>query len=90
MMTVVCAWCKADLGFREGPAGEVSHGICKPCQERQLAMVRRPFSVMVGALVFVLLLLAYGVAGESDRRDAEMYAQLQQELALNRSWAVTQ
>ena len=30
-MEVICAWCKATLGHKEGPEDEVSHGICKRC-----------------------------------------------------------
>ena len=37
-MKVVCAWCKKELGEKEGKG--VSHGICKPCKERLLEIRR--------------------------------------------------
>ncbi len=30
-MAMTCAWCNADLGERSGPAGTISHGICRVC-----------------------------------------------------------
>ena len=30
-MTVTCAWCNDRLGYRTGPAGQTSHGICEQC-----------------------------------------------------------
>lgn len=30
-MKAVCAWCGADLGEREGPADQTTHGVCPPC-----------------------------------------------------------
>lgn len=92
MMEVRCAWCDAGLGWVKGPDGQVTHGICKPCQERQMTSARKPFSVaraLVAALAFLGLLLVYGVAGESDRRDALVAEQLNKEIvASSKSWAV--
>ena len=36
-MRAECAWCKADLGERPGPAHLVTHGICRACSERLMA-----------------------------------------------------
>lgn len=68
-MRVVCAWCKADLGYKAGPEGEVSHGICLPCQEKE--MCRRPFSVkqrLVAVACFLGWLLLAGLVGDQDLR----------------------
>lgn len=35
-MLVVCAWCNGILREGEGPAGEVSHGICQNCMKKML------------------------------------------------------
>ena len=35
---VICAWCGAALGYKPDlPPGTVSHGICQPCVQVQLA-----------------------------------------------------
>lgn len=34
-----CAWCKAFLGFRPGPANDVTHSICRDCSARELAKI---------------------------------------------------
>lgn len=39
-MRAVCAWCRADLGERPGPAGAVTHGICHACAARVRATHR--------------------------------------------------
>lgn len=92
MMRVECGWCGADLGVRQGPAGEVSHGICKPCQALEVAKFRRPFSIggrAVAGLVLGLLLLLYGWAGECDRQDAEAYERLRGEMVASaETWVV--
>jgi len=36
MMDVVCAYCKKDMGRKEGPEGRVSHGICEACLAKLL------------------------------------------------------
>lgn len=34
---VVCAWCKKELGEKEGlKEGEISHGICPDCRDKLL------------------------------------------------------
>ncbi len=33
-MTITCAWCSRDLGEKPGPAGMVSHGLCKSCEDQ--------------------------------------------------------
>lgn len=92
MMQVVCAWCSVELGWRQGgEAGHVSHGICKPCAQRVRVDRRMTAAQKVtAAVVFVLLLLVYGVAGECDRRDEEAYAKVRGEIMASApSWAVT-
>ena len=92
MMRVVCVWCKEELGWRQGPEGQVTHGICKPCQARVCHEQRRLSSQQkaLAAIGFALLLLLYGVAGECDRRDAEDYAKVRGEISRTApSWAVT-
>lgn len=37
MMDVVCSWCGRDMGQKMGPAGQVSHGMCRDCYEREVA-----------------------------------------------------
>ena len=32
MMKAQCAWCNVDLGWRNGPAGQITHGICDKCR----------------------------------------------------------
>ena len=32
----VCMFCRADLGECEVEAGQISHGICKPCFDREM------------------------------------------------------
>lgn len=41
MMKIECAWCKADLGEKEGPEGQVTHSICKDCQIKFLEQVEK-------------------------------------------------
>lgn len=36
-MQRICAWCDKPMGFKEGPANEVSHGICEECLVVQMA-----------------------------------------------------
>jgi len=36
MMKVQCAWCRAPMGEKPGPAGMVSHGICPGCYAEQI------------------------------------------------------
>jgi hypothetical protein len=39
-MLIECAWCGASLGIRQCETahdGKVTHGICQPCKERQMA-----------------------------------------------------
>lgn len=33
-MNMVCAWCGKELGFRKGPYGKTSHGICGDCKDK--------------------------------------------------------
>jgi hypothetical protein len=33
-MKIICAWCGAVMA--DGPGGEVSHGICEPCEKKYL------------------------------------------------------
>lgn len=33
-MNMVCAWCGKKLGFRKGPYGKTSHGICGDCRDK--------------------------------------------------------
>lgn len=40
ILKVVCAWCGADLGTKDGKGTEgVTHGICKKCAKKELAKV---------------------------------------------------
>jgi len=32
-MNVVCAWCGSSLGYRKGPFGKTSHGVCEQCHK---------------------------------------------------------
>lgn len=92
MMLAVCAWCKEELGWRPGPEGQVTHGICKPCQARLQRVRRRPTrrQKLAVAIGFVLWLLLSGVVGECDRRDAEAYITVRSEImAAAPAWAVT-
>jgi hypothetical protein len=34
---VICAWCKVDMGTKEGEAEDVSHGICPDCYKKVCA-----------------------------------------------------
>lgn len=88
-MRVECSWCGADLGFKNGPDGEVSHGICPPCQEQQVRRLTLGEKVVAG-VVFAALLLLYGVAGECDRQDAVQAEQMRGKIVASASaWAVT-
>lgn len=93
MMKVECGWCGVDLGWRQGPDGQVTHGICEPCQTKQLESIRRPFSATqkaVAAAVLVGWMLLSGWAGERDRQDAEAYQPVKAEIVASALvWAVT-
>lgn len=92
-MRIVCGWCEMDLGWRQGPEGETTHGICQACKDREMANLARPFSVKtrVSLVVgFVAWLLLSGWAGECDRQDALDYEPVRAEIVAGaRSWAVT-
>ncbi len=34
MIIVICGWCHAFMGDKPGPAGMVSHGLCKSCEAK--------------------------------------------------------
>jgi len=75
-MVCVCAWCQRFLGSKEpysNPA--VSHGICTPCQERQMAelpvLVVSPARATTVPLLQSLLSGAPDVAIVIDRRSGE-------------------
>lgn len=73
MMRAICGWCKVDLGWRQGPEGEVTHGICASCKRVQEEDFMRSMSGLQKVAVlagFIGLLLLFGVAGEMDRQDA--------------------
>lgn len=89
MMKVECGWCKADLGWVTGPDGETSHGICKPCQEKQMRSCLTVGQKLLAVVAFAALLLLYGIAGECDRQDAVQAEQLRGEIVASaQSWAV--
>lgn len=39
-LKIICAWCKKDMGEREGTKEGVSHGICPECAEKQRAEIK--------------------------------------------------
>lgn len=47
LMKIVCSWCNTDQGYKPGPAGKVTHTICRAClvveigEERVMAMEAR-------------------------------------------------
>jgi hypothetical protein len=34
---IVCAWCKKDMGTKEGETNDVSHSICPSCYKKVVA-----------------------------------------------------
>jgi len=75
-MVCVCAWCQRYLGSKEPFANPaVSHGICSPCQERQMAdlpvLVVSPARATKIPLLQSLLSGAPDVAIVVDRRSGE-------------------
>lgn len=44
-MICICGWCRESLGYRVGPVGEETTGICDKCRDAELAKIVRPFSV---------------------------------------------
>ena len=45
-MNVLCAWCGKNLGFRKGPFGTTSHGICSQCRKKVERMHTSPPDVL--------------------------------------------
>jgi len=75
-MVTVCAWCQRYMGSKEPFANPaVSHGICPPCQQRQMAempvVVVSPDRVSNIPLIQSLLQGAPDVAIVVDRRSRE-------------------
>lgn len=69
MMLAICAWCKTELGYRTGPEGEITHGCCAACKDKQLASMRNTFVWVPGMIGLVALLLLFGWVGERDLQD---------------------
>lgn len=69
MMRVVCGWCKEELGHREGPDGETTHGICPLCKRQQEASYRYAYQWVPGMVSLMGLLLLFGLVGEQDYQD---------------------
>jgi predicted kinase len=46
----VCAWCKKELGFNPDiPKGEISHGMCEPCFQKQIDQIKKKVHEATGA-----------------------------------------
>lgn len=45
MMEARCGWCGAFLGYRPGPDGEITHGICRTCAEKEMAEFKRKLNL---------------------------------------------
>lgn len=43
-MHVICAWCKADMGEKEGEG--VSHGICQECYDKEITKLKPEDSLL--------------------------------------------
>lgn len=47
-MKVICAWCKKDMGTKNGAPGthnDVSHGICPECKARVQEEIRQQIAL---------------------------------------------
>lgn len=57
-MVSVCAWCRREMGFKEGPQGDITHGICPECYRRFFGKVEREslseFLEWLGVPVFLV------------------------------------
>lgn len=69
MMQAVCGWCGMELGWKDGPDGEVTHGMCQRCKAEQMVSFHRPRRLAVLCGGFIGLLLLMGWVGECDYQD---------------------
>lgn len=41
MMLIQCSWCGRRMGYKDGPDGETTHGICPSCSDAEKARLDR-------------------------------------------------
>ncbi len=49
MMRINCSWCDSFIGYKPGPDGEVTHGICFECKVKEMAEAKRMANLPSGA-----------------------------------------